>query len=228
MGNSAASVFFSYKVKFTREIPNNFYLSGDRVQGIIQILTNDNDDNLTVKYGPLHVELIGELQDFKTNNHQRYRKGVQIFFRKQTQLIQLPNNNQQLVRYLFKEKISFNCFFQSSNRLRTYRWAFDGLLDTLLPSSLPPDDECDPSICYYAYAYLRNNTYLTQKTSFLVFTRTPMPISMRQTLHNYVIEANAGHKDVRLHCTLPNNGLVVPGQTVMLQIEIDNPLKINN
>jgi hypothetical protein len=68
MGNSATSVFFSYKVKFTREIPNDFYLSGDRVQGIIQILTNDHDNDLNFKYGPLYVELIGEFQDFKVNN----------------------------------------------------------------------------------------------------------------------------------------------------------------
>lgn len=102
MGNSVPPVFFSYKVNFTREIPNDFYLNGDRVQGIIEILTNDNDNDLDSKYGPLHVELIGELQDFKTNTQQRYTEGVQIFFRKRTQLTKLPNDNQQRVRYSFK------------------------------------------------------------------------------------------------------------------------------
>jgi hypothetical protein len=104
MGNSAPSVLFSFKVKFSRETPNDFYLSGDRVQGIIQIITNDNDNDLNFKYGPLYVELIGELHDFKTNIHQqRNTKGVQIFFRKRTQVIKLPNDNQPLVRCLLKE-----------------------------------------------------------------------------------------------------------------------------
>ncbi|CAF4938468.1 unnamed protein product [Rotaria magnacalcarata] len=85
LGNSAPSFLFSYKVNFTREIPNDFYLSGDRVQGIIQIATNDNENDLIEKYGPLYVELIGELHDFKTDTHQHYTKGVQIFFRTRTQ-----------------------------------------------------------------------------------------------------------------------------------------------
>jgi hypothetical protein len=53
-----------------------------------------------------------------------------------------------------------------------------------------------------------------------------MPIIIRQSLQNYVIDASARHKDVKLHGTLPNNGLVVPGQTLMLQIEIDNPVRL--
>jgi hypothetical protein len=112
MGNSAPFVFFSYKVNFTREIPNDFYLSGDRVQGIIEIITNDNDNDLNFKYGPLHVELIGELHDFRTNRHQRYAKGDQIFFRKRVQVIKLPNNNQKLVRYSFKRN-----FFVFRNKM---------------------------------------------------------------------------------------------------------------
>jgi len=103
MGNSAPSVLFSFKVKFSRETPNDFYLSGDRVYGIIQIVTNDNDSDLNFKYGPLYVELIGELHDFRTNMHQqRTAKGVQIFFRKRAQVIKLPDDNQQSVRFSFK------------------------------------------------------------------------------------------------------------------------------
>jgi hypothetical protein len=106
MGNSgnAPSLFYSYKVNFTREIPNDFYLSGDRVQGVIQILTNDNDDDLNFKYGPLYVELVGELHDFKSNSHNSHGKGDRIFFRKRAQVTKLPNDNQQLVRYSFKIK----------------------------------------------------------------------------------------------------------------------------
>ncbi len=93
-----ASVFLSFKVKFTREPPNDFYLSGDRVQGIIQLVTNDTDDDLHHKYGQLHVELIGELNDFITH---RYRRPdptrTQILFRKRAQVKKLPDNDQQLV-----------------------------------------------------------------------------------------------------------------------------------
>jgi hypothetical protein len=95
----------------------------------------------------------------------------------------------------------------------------------MLPSSLPPDDKRDPCICYYARVYLRH-TDLIRKFAFLVFTRTSMPVVTRQSLHNYVVEASARHKGVKLHGTVPNNGLVVPGQTVTLQIEIDNPMKV--
>lgn len=101
MGNSAPSILFSYKVNFSRETPNDFYVSGDRVQGIIQIVTNDNDNDLNSKYGPLYVELIGQLHDFATNRyHDGYGKGLQIFFRKQVQVITLPNDNQKLVRLI--------------------------------------------------------------------------------------------------------------------------------
>ena len=97
MGNGASSLIYSYKVNFTRETPNDFYLSGDRVQGIIQILINDTDDDLNLKYGPLQVELIGELCDFKPDIYLTYAKGDRIFFRKRAQLIKLPIDYQQLV-----------------------------------------------------------------------------------------------------------------------------------
>ncbi|CAF3305308.1 unnamed protein product [Rotaria socialis] len=212
LGNSAPSLLFSYKVNFTREIPNDFYLSGDRVQGIIQIATNDNENDLIQKYGPLYVELIGELHDFKTDTHQHYTKGVQIFFRTRTQIIQLPNDNQKL----------------GTNHLRNYRWAFDGSLDSLLPSSLPPGDECDPCICYYALVYLRraDNNDFARKFPFLVFTRASNPIFTRQSLQNNIVDARVRHKGVTVYGTLSNNGLVVPGQTLILQIEIDNPMKV--
>ncbi len=114
-------------------------------------------------------------------------------------------------------------FVQETNGLRSYRWVFNGLLDSLLPSSLPPDDDCDPCICYYARVYL-HRTHLSRKFSFVVFTQTPMPVVTRRSLQNYAIEASARHKGIELHGALPN-GLVVPGQTHMLQIEIDNPMK---
>ncbi len=98
--NAVSSVSFSFKVKFTRESPNDFYLSGDRVQGIIQLVTNENENDLNRKYGPLHVELIGELNDFITNKHGTlYAKDIRKFFRKQARVEKLPNDNQQLVRY---------------------------------------------------------------------------------------------------------------------------------
>lgn len=105
MGNNAPSVSFSFKVNFSRETPNDFYLSGDRVQGIIQVATDDTDNDLNSKYGPLYVELIGELNDFKTNIHQHINRGVTIFFRRRAQLTKLPNDNQQQVRYSFKGKL---------------------------------------------------------------------------------------------------------------------------
>jgi hypothetical protein len=98
--NGVSSVSFSFKVKFTRESPNDFYLSGDRVQGIIQLVTHENENDLNRKYGPLHVELIGELNDFITNKHGTlYAKDIRKFFRKQAQVEKLPNDNHQLVRY---------------------------------------------------------------------------------------------------------------------------------
>ena len=117
-------------------------------------------------------------------------------------------------------------FLKGTRHFQRHRWAFDGLLDSILPSSLPPYNEYDPCICYYVKAYLRSNDYFTQRSFFLVFTRTPMPVLIRQSLQNYVIEASTQHKNVKLHCTLPNNGLIVPGQTLMLQVEIDNPMKL--
>ncbi|CAF1188486.1 unnamed protein product [Rotaria sordida] len=212
MGNSAPSFLFSYKLNFTRETPNDFYLSGERVQGIVQITTNYNDNDLTHKYGPLYVELIGELHDFKTNTHQHYTKGVHVFFRRRAQVIKLPNDNQKL----------------EINRLQSYRWAFDGSLDSFLPSSLPPDDECDPCICYYALVHLRHADYtdFARKFSFLVFTRTPKPVVTRQSLQNNIIDTSVQHKSVKLYGALSNNGLVVPGQTLSLQIEINNPMKV--
>jgi len=53
-----------------------------------------------------------------------------------------------------------------------------------------------------------------------------MSIFTGQSLQNYVIEASAQHKDVKLRGILQNNGLVVPGQTLMLQIEIENPMRL--
>lgn len=117
MGNIAPSVSFSFKVNFSRETPNDFYLSGDRVQGVIQVATDDTDNDLNSKYGPLYVELIGELNDFKASIQQHINRGVKIFFRKRAQLTKLPNDNQQLVRYSFKESLLFGkkniyyCFY---------------------------------------------------------------------------------------------------------------------
>jgi len=108
MGNIAPSILSSFKVKFTREAPNDFYLSGDRVQGIIEIVTKDKDNDVNFKHGPLYVELIGKLKDCKTNSHQqRIATGVQIFFRQRAQVIKLPNDNQQMVRYSFKKNIFY-------------------------------------------------------------------------------------------------------------------------
>ena len=196
-------IFFSYKVKFTRETPNDFYISGDGVEGIIELTTNETND-LYVNYGSLHVELIGELQDFKKDQYQRYTEGVERFFRKKTKLIPIQKTT------------------QDKTSLRIYRWTFHGLLDSFLPSSLPPKDEYDPCICYYAYAYFDRNNYLTQKSSFLVFTRSPMPVSMS----NSIVQSSIEYKSVELHCILlNNNGLIVPGQKLKLQIEIINPLE---
>jgi hypothetical protein len=116
-------------------------------------------------------------------------------------------------------------FLKEINRRRTYRWVFDGLLDSLLPSSLPSYNDCDPWICYYARVYLHRPS-LARNFSFLVFTQTPMPIVGRQSLQSYAVEASAQHESVKLHGNLPNNGLAVPGQALILQVEIDNPMKV--
>lgn len=109
-------VSFSFKVKFTRESPNDFYLSGDRVHGIVQLVTNENENDLNRKYGPLHVELIGELNDFITNKHGTlYAKDIRKFFRKQAQVEKLPNDNQQLVRYIDLKEILHSCYSSSGN-----------------------------------------------------------------------------------------------------------------
>ena len=97
---------FSWKVKFTRESPNDFYLSGDRVQGVVQLVADENEDDLNREYGPLYVELIGELNDFITNRHGAlYAKDIQKFFRKQAQVERLPSDN--MVRYLHQKGTSF-------------------------------------------------------------------------------------------------------------------------
>jgi hypothetical protein len=131
MGNIAPSILSSFKVKFTREAPNDFYLSGDRVQGIIEIVTKDKDNDVNFKHGPLYVELIGKLKDCKTNSHQqRIATGVQIFFRQRAQVIKLPNDNQQMVRYSFKENISYrnNMFNIASNFFFSYQFRFVNFL----------------------------------------------------------------------------------------------------
>jgi len=195
-------IFFSFKVKFTREIPNDFYISGDQVEGIIELTTNEIRA-LDLTYGTLRVDLIGELQDFKKNIHQPYTDGVEIFFRRQTKLIPISKT------------------IHGKTSLRIYRWTFHGSLDSFLPSSLPPKDELDPCICYYAYAYFGQNRYLTQKCSFLVFTRTPMPSSMS----NPIFQSSIEYRSVILHCKLLNQrGLIVPGGKISLQIELINPL----
>ncbi|CAF2804225.1 unnamed protein product [Rotaria sp. Silwood2] len=135
MGNSGlSSLYFWYKVDFTRETPNDFYLSGDHVQGINKITANYNYNDFDFKYGPLNVELIGEIHDFTSDKD--------IFV----------------------------------NGLRSCRWSFDIILDLFLPPSLPPDDDCDPCICYYARVYLNraHNDDFPRKLSVLIFTRTPI------------------------------------------------------
>ncbi|CAF1454868.1 unnamed protein product [Adineta ricciae] len=125
MGNiysNAIPIFFSYKVKFTRDIPQDFYISGDRAKGIIELTTNETI-NLYIKYGLLHVELIGEIHYFKTHKNAKAPNGIQIFFWRKVKLIQLPKTNQQ------------------NKSLQIHRWAFDALLDSFLSSSLPPKDE---------------------------------------------------------------------------------------
>ncbi len=117
-------------------------------------------------------------------------------------------------------------FLKETNRLQSYKWAFDGLLDSLLPSSLPPDDACDPCICYYARVYLHHCPEWSQKCAFIVFNRTSMPVIARQSLQNNIIEASIRHKRLKLHGILSNSGLAVPGQSLMLQIEIDNPMQV--
>ena len=104
MGNYL-SASFSFKVKFSRETPNDFYLSGDRVQGIVQVVTDDIENDLNSKYGPLYVELIGEMHDFKIQSRLESTQVVRIFFQTQTQVTKLPNDNQQLVRYSFNENL---------------------------------------------------------------------------------------------------------------------------
>ncbi|UJR19777.1 hypothetical protein I4U23_022911 [Adineta vaga] len=190
-------------LKFTRETPNDFYLSGDQVEGIVELTTNETND-LYMKYGLLHVELIGELHDFKRHRYQRSTDGVKIFFRRQTKLIQIKNQQKK------------------SNSLRIYRWTFHGLLDCFLPSSLPPKDDYDPCICYYAYVYFDSNTYLTQKSSFLVFTRSPMPNFLRE---NFTVQSCIKYKSVKLHGILSNKGLIVPEKKFTLQIKLINPLQ---
>ncbi len=233
-----ASVFLSFKVKFTREPPNDFYLSGNRVQGIIQLVTNDNSKDLHRKYDQLHVELIGELNGFIIDRYRRPNPTqTQIFFRKRAQVKKLPDDDQQLVSYIvfLRTQISIFSrifffiiiiFLKEINGFRSYKWVFDGLLDSTLPSSLPPDDDCDPCIFYYAYVYLDDSIEMARKFAFVVFNRTPIPITSQQSLQNYNIKANIQHKGVKLHGCLRNNGLAVPGQTLMLQIEIDNPMEI--
>jgi len=53
-----------------------------------------------------------------------------------------------------------------------------------------------------------------------------MPALIRQSLQNRVIKASVRHKSVKLHGSLSNYGLVVPGKTLMFQIEIDNPMRL--
>jgi hypothetical protein len=109
--NDKISKSLSFKVKFTRESPNDFYLSGDRVQGIVQVVTYENGNDLNRKYGPLHVELIGELNDFLTNSRGGlYARSMRKFFRKQARVEKLPNDNR--VRYIFiQRKIHVDGFF---------------------------------------------------------------------------------------------------------------------
>ncbi len=64
------------------------------------------------------------------------------------------------------------------------------------------------------------------KFPFLVFTRTTRPLTTQNSLSNNTIDASAQHESVKLHGTLPNNGLAVPGQPLILEIEIDNPMKV--
>ncbi|CAF1488843.1 unnamed protein product [Adineta steineri] len=210
MGNITPSLLSSFKVKFNRETPYDFYLSGDRVHGVIVIVTNDKDNELNFRYGPLYVELIGESKDAIINNYQeRIPNNAQIFFRKRAQVIKLPNDNQQL---------------ETSHR-RTYKWVFDGLLDSSLPSSLPHHDDGDPYIGYYARVYLYRSN-ISRKVPFLVYTPTPIPFTIRQSLQNYAIERSIQHEDVTLRGILLNNGFIVPGQIHILQIEIHNPMKV--
>jgi hypothetical protein len=53
-----------------------------------------------------------------------------------------------------------------------------------------------------------------------------MPALVRQSLQNRVIEVSVRHKSLKLHGTLSNYGLFVPGKTFMFQIEIDNPMRL--
>ena len=106
MGNITPSVLSSFKVKLTRETPYDFYLSGDRVHGIIDIVTNDKTKDLNFRYGPLYVELIGELKDVKTNIYQqRNLSNVQIFFRERGHVIKIPADNSPTVRIFVAEKV---------------------------------------------------------------------------------------------------------------------------
>ncbi|CAF0874702.1 unnamed protein product [Adineta ricciae] len=209
MGNIAPSVLSSFKVKLTRETPYDFYLSGDRVHGIIDIVTNDKTNDLNFRYGPLYVELIGELKDVKTNLYQqRNLNNVQIFFRERAQVIKIPADNSPT----------------EISQCSTYRWVFDGLLDSSLPSSLPHCDGDDSYICYYARVYLYRSN-LSRKVPFTVFTPAPMLLACQQLLQNYSIEGNVQYEGVKLHGVLSNNGLIVPGHCHMLEIEISNPMK---
>ncbi|UJR32528.1 hypothetical protein I4U23_019990 [Adineta vaga] len=211
MGNITPSVLSSFKVKLTRETPYDFYLSGDRIHGIIDIVTNDKGHDLNFRYGPLYVELIGESKDVKTNIYQqRNLNNVQIFFRKRVQVIKIPTDNQQL---------------DINNPRPAYRWVFDGLLDSSLPSSLPHHDENDSYICYYARVYLYRSN-LSRKVPFTLYTPTSISTLSHQLLQNYNIEGSIQYEGVKLYGILSNNGLMVPGCTHLLEIEIHNPMKV--
>ena len=91
---------------------------------------------------------------------------------------------------------------------------------------MPPDDDCDPCIFYYARVYFRHYPNAARIFAFVVFTRTPLPIVLQKSLPSDEIEASIQYKNVTLRGILTNNGLVVPGKSLTLQTEIDNPTEV--
>jgi hypothetical protein len=91
---------------------------------------------------------------------------------------------------------------------------------------LPPDDDCDPCIFYYARVYFHEYPSAARIFAFVVFTRTPLSIVLQKSSLSDEIEASVQYKNITLRGILMNNGLAVPGQSLTLQTEIDNPMEI--
>jgi hypothetical protein len=53
-----------------------------------------------------------------------------------------------------------------------------------------------------------------------------MSLASRQLLQHYTIEGSVQYEGVKLHGVLANNGLIVPGRSHTLEIQINNPMRV--